>query len=92
MDELRDELERLASFALDECGEEACLAAIRRALERVVTADEPEPRAIYADEPLAAEEASMRENNRCWSLEAFNEAVRLELVQLTRPHRSGGAG
>ena len=92
MDELRDELERLASFALEECGGEACLAAITRALERVVTADDAEPLGIHADEPLAAEEASMRKDNRGWSLDAFNEAVRLELFQLTRPHRSGGAG
>jgi hypothetical protein len=88
MDELRDELERLASFALEECGEEACLAAITRALERVVTADDAEPLGIHADEPLAAEEASMRIGPRLVARRIL-EAVRLELFQLTRPHHSG---
>ena len=91
MDDLRDELERLASLALEECGEEACLAAITRALEHVIAADDLQAFAIPAADGLTAE-ASMRADNRCWSLDAFYEAVLLELFQLTRRHESGDLG
>ena len=81
MDKLRAELERVANVALEACGEEACVAAIERALERVITADDPEPLAIYADE-----------DNRCWSLDALYETVRLELLRLLSNTRVATSG
>ena len=82
MDERRDELERLATFAFEECGTEACHAAITRALARVVSGTEPERLAISAVDVPTVDESS-EEDSRVWSLDAFYEALLVELLALT---------
>jgi len=71
MDELRVEIERLAAFALEEIGTEACHGAIRRALERVVARDGPQPPPLNAGDVLTAEASMWIDDDGRWSLDAF---------------------
>ncbi len=78
-------LKRLATFVQEECSEQAFHAAIERALERVVNDAVPGRLAIAAGGVPTPGGSIVMDDGRLW-LDAFYDALLLELLQLSRTH------